>query len=218
VTTLDAAWIILKKEVVETLRDRKTVIVMVVLPLVLYPLLFLGLGQATKAQQDSIGKATLSMGLSGGEAPEELLEALGKVESTSLVHVEDASAAIAKGEASAVAILDDSFLKQLEVGGQGTVTIAFDGSDELSREAKERLEATFSEYVGTVRQRRLTSASLEEEFFRPVAVEIENIAPPARQGGWLLGQILPMLVSMLMIGAAFYPAIDLTAGEKERGT
>lgn len=217
-TMLDAAWVILKKEVVETLRDRKTVIVMVVLPLVLYPLLFLGLGQATKAQQDSIGESQLVLGLSGAEAPAELQKLLEAIESSTLTRVDEPSRALASGRVSAVAVLDDSFQEQIEGGGQGGVTIAFDGSDELSREARERLEGALSEFVASVRERRLDEASLKEDFFKPVAVEVENVAPPARQGGWLLGQILPMLVSMLMIGAAFYPAIDLTAGEKERGT
>ena len=217
-TILDAAWVILKKEVVETLRDRKTVIVMVVLPLVLYPLLFLGLGQATQAQKESIGQALLPMGISGGEAPDELLEALRGIESSTLTRVDEASAAMAEGEVVAVAILEDGFKEQVEAGGQGKVTLAFDGSDELSREAQERFRVAVQAYAESIRTRRLSEANLKEELFTPVAMESENVAPPARQGGWLLGQILPMLVSMLMIGAAFYPAIDLTAGEKERGT
>ncbi len=135
-TMLDAAWVILKKEVVETLRDRKTVIVMVVLPLVLYPLLFLGLGQATKAQQDSIGESQLVLGLSGAEAPAELQKLLDAIESSTLTRVDEPSRALASGRVSAVAVLDDSFEEQIEGGGQGGVTIAFDGSDELSREAR----------------------------------------------------------------------------------
>jgi sodium transport system permease protein len=217
-TILDAAWVILKKEVVETLRDRKTVIVMVVLPLVLYPLLFMGLGQATKAQQESIGQATLPMGISGGEAPQELLDKLAEIESSTVTRVEDPAVAMAGGEVVAVAVLDDDFIQAIDRGGQGSVTLAFDGSDELSREAMERFQEAVQAYAESVRVKRLTAANLQEELFTPVAMEAENVAPPARQGGWLLGQILPMLVSMLMIGAAFYPAIDLTAGEKERGT
>lgn len=217
-TMLDASWVILKKEVVETLRDRKTVIVMVVLPLVLYPLLFVGLGQATKAQQESIGRATLPLGISGGAAPQELLDGLEEIESSTLTRVDDASMAMKAGQVVAVAVLDDDFETEIQRGGQGAVTLAYDGSDELSREAKERFEEAVQAYAESVRSRRLSAASLQEELFRPVAMEAENVAPPARQGGWLLGQILPMLVSMLMIGAAFYPAIDLTAGEKERGT
>ena len=45
-----------------------------------------------------------------------------------------------------------------------------------------------------------------------------NEATPGQMGGYLLGEILPILLVMAIVLGAFYPAIDLTAGEKERKT
>jgi sodium transport system permease protein len=215
---LDAAWVILKKEVVETLRDRKTLIVMVVLPLVLYPLLFLGLGQATKAQQESLEQEALTLGLAGAEPPPAMVALLEEIPSTTLVRVEDAEAAVLDRQVSAAVQIPPEFGPSLDAKGQGKLTLAYDGSDDSSREAETRLRTALEAYAEIVRDARLVEANLAVDYVRPVSMEARNVAPPARQGGWVLGQILPMLVSMLMIGAAFYPAIDLTAGEKERGT
>ena len=50
------------------------------------------------------------------------------------------------------------------------------------------------------------------------ALEDRSIAPRARVGGYLLSKLLPLIVVVMIMLGAFYPAIDITAGERERGT
>src|SRR5262249_27039085 len=45
-----------------------------------------------------------------------------------------------------------------------------------------------------------------------------NVAPPEKVGGNVFGGLIPYLIVILCFTGAMYPAIDLTAGEKERGT
>ena len=213
-----AAGIILRKELVETLRDRKTVIIMVVLPLLLYPLVFIGFSQATMVQTERLAREQVTIGLAGGPAPAELVGALRALESTALVDVEDAEGAVRQGLVLAAAEVDPATRALVEARDQGVVRVYFDGSDDRSRQAEERLREALAAFIEGERARRLGERGLRPEFVDPLAVDAINVAPPERQGGWLLGQILPVLVSFLMIGSAFYPAVDLTAGEKERGT
>ena len=213
-----AAVTILRKELLEALRDRKTLVIMVVLPLLLYPLVFIGFSQATLAQQDRMAREELVLGIGGGPAPAALLGALEAVPSSRLVELQDVDAAVRQGRVFAALDVDPAARALVASGDQGEVRIVYDGSSDRSREAERRLREVVSSYVEQVRRGRLEDAGLRPEFVDPVALDVINVAPPARQGGWLLGQILPMLVSFLMIGAAFYPAVDLTAGEKERGT
>src|SRR6185369_6116265 len=49
-------------------------------------------------------------------------------------------------------------------------------------------------------------------------VERKNVAPPEKVGGATIGGIIPYMIIILCFTGAIYPAIDLTAGEKERGT
>ena len=49
-------------------------------------------------------------------------------------------------------------------------------------------------------------------------VRATNVAQEARRSGQILGLFLPFLLVTMSLLGGFYPAIDLTAGEKERGT
>jgi sodium transport system permease protein len=218
VSPVAAARIIWAKELLEALRDRKTLVIMVVLPLVLYPLVFIGLSQATLAQQELIEADHLTLGVQGSPVPAELQVALDALKDSEIVAVDDAAEAVRAGEVAAALTVPPAAIDGLAAGGQIPVAIVFDGSSDRSHEAESRLRGAVSAFVESVRAARLTEAKLTPEYIDPVALKTDNIAPPARQGGFILGQVLPMLVSFLMIGAAFYPAIDLTAGEKERGT
>lgn len=212
-----AARTILFKELVETLRDRKTLIIMVVLPLVLYPLIFLALGQATMMQQEKLAATALELGLQG-RAPAALDARLRGLEATTIVPVDDAAAAVGAGEVVAALVIPEAAHEALAAGGRATLEVVFDGGSDASREAEQRLRKALEGFAEEVIDARLEARRLERAYVEPLKVEASNVAPPERQGGWILGQILPLLVSMLMIGATFYPAIDLTAGEKERGT
>ena len=76
-------WIIYRKEVREALRDRKTLVIMVLLPLILYPLLFLGLSVGTAVQKEKLAAEPLVIGVSK-DVPQGLRDALAEVEGVSL--------------------------------------------------------------------------------------------------------------------------------------
>ena len=50
------------------------------------------------------------------------------------------------------------------------------------------------------------------------AVTVEGVAPRTAMGGYLLSKILPLIIVVMVMLGAFHPAIDITAGERERGT
>lgn len=59
---------------------------------------------------------------------------------------------------------------------------------------------------------------LPESLVRPFDIEQQNVAPPEKVGGAVLGGLVPYFIILLCLTGAMYPAMDLTAGEKERGT
>ena len=64
----------------------------------------------------------------------------------------------------------------------------------------------------------LAEKSLPPTFARPFELTRKNVAPPEKVGGNLFGGFVPYLISILCFTGAMDPAMDLTAGEKERGT
>ena len=211
-------WVIWRKELVETLRDRKTIVMMVILPLLLYPLIFLALGQATAMQVEALRSMPMRVGL-GPQVQGELRRAIEDLEHTEVVAVagrESLRLRVASGDIQAG--LTGTTSRDDANDGTWDIRLLFDGGSDASREAERRLQQAVSAFGDAQVEARLARLGKPKSFLKPVAVSTDNVAPPQRQGGYLLGQILPMLISVLMIGATFYPAIDLTAGEKERGT
>ena len=67
-------------------------------------------------------------------------------------------------------------------------------------------------------RKRLEARNLPDSLVDPFQVKKQNVAPPEKVSGAAIGGFLPYFVIILCLTGATYPAIDLTAGEKERGT
>jgi len=78
----------------------------------------------------------------------------------------------------------------------------------------ERLERWGAEQLA----QRLAERGLPPSFAEPLLVSDSSVASAERLGGSALGRFLPMLLILMTLLGAFYPSIDLAAGEKERGT
>src|SRR6202049_5155240 len=82
----------------------------------------------------------------------------------------------------------------------------------------DRLQRFFRELRDRAVREHLEARQLPENLARPFDIEEKNVAPPEKVGGALVGGIIPYFVILLCLTGAMYPAMDLTAGEKERGT
>ncbi len=80
------------------------------------------------------------------------------------------------------------------------------------------LEKFFRELRERTVAARLQERALPASLVKPFDFKRENVAPPEKVGGNLLGGIVPYIIIILCFTGAMYPAMDLTAGEKERGT
>ncbi len=65
---------------------------------------------------------------------------------------------------------------------------------------------------------RLVDRGLSADLVKPFEIKRQNVAPPEKVGGNIIGGLVPYMIIILCFTGAMYPAIDLTAGEKERGT
>ena len=84
--------------------------------------------------------------------------------------------------------------------------------------AAHRQERIVGEHRERVVTERLAARGLGPEAVRPFEVRRENVAPPEKVGGNLFGGLVPYFIILLCFTGAIYPAMDITAGEKERGT
>ena len=226
------AYTIFRKEVLDTLRDKRTLIMMVALPVVLYPAMMLLSMEAVMIQRskidDEISRVAIQAEdlalVKGWFAAEEAVEAEREEDDApepskiSLITSENPEGDLARGDLDAVVVVTGRFDDEWAAGGTLPVEILFDHTEMSSMEAagrvRDRLEDAYSGY----REERLARSGLTQEYIDPLDIKRTDVAPPDKSTGHILGLILPMIMIMMITMGAFYPAIDLTAGEKERGT
>ncbi len=102
--------------------------------------------------------------------------------------------------------------------GTRDVRILFDASDDRSRRAQELAYRRLDAWGDSLLAIRLRGAGLPSSFAAPLAVADSSVATAEEAGGYALGRFLPLILVMMTLLGAFYPAIDMAAGEKERGT
>ena len=91
---------------------------------------------------------------------------------------------------------------------------ANDRSQIADRRIRQALDAWQKKWVGT----QLEAAQLSRDLVRPLTVAAHDIAPPATRSALVWSKLLPFVMLIWALTGAFYPAVDLCAGEKERGT
>ncbi len=260
----DIIWTIYRKELLESLRDRRTLFTMMVLPVLIYPVLILGMSKLTDVQE-AASEARPSRVSVWGAAPPALLERLKAGRDVELVNrepmpeslrkgvdsgavapprVREAAQAIEKKDAKdpnpppeadhpavvaarplvlgrkvdAVLLVWPGFETALDQGGLGHVSVLYDSVRTDSEKARNRLDNALDEYRKTALAGREGAHKLPPGFTRAVDRHDQNVASTARRSGRMLGTILPFMLIMMSLVGGFYSAIDLTAGEKERGT
>lgn len=96
--------------------------------------------------------------------------------------------------------------------------ILFNRADDKSYLAYNRVRDVFDAWEAAILKRQLEQARLPQDLTHPVQPRLTNLALDEQVAANLWGKLFPALLVMMSITGAFYPAIDLVAGEKERGT
>jgi sodium transport system permease protein len=210
-----------RKELRDTLRDRRTLISMFVIPILLFPVLTAGFGALAafllqKAQQEGSNIMLL-----GAEHAPVLAEMLRQTEGLNVVPPsDDYVQQINDKKVRAAVEFPPGFETQLRDNAEpAPVLKIFYYQGELrSRIAVQSIRRVTNDYRDELIEQRLTREGLSAELLTPFQPEEENVASAEKVGGNLAGTILPYFIIILCMTGAIYPAMDLTAGEKERGT
>src|SRR5262249_4805201 len=110
------------------------------------------------------------------------------------------------------------FQAGLARGQAGTVKIDVYGGELKSEIAAQNIETFLKEFRDSVATQRLIENHLPAELLRPFLVKRQSVASPEKEAGAVLGGIIAYMLIFMCLQGAMHPAIDLTAGEKERGT
>jgi sodium transport system permease protein len=211
--------IVYRKELRDSLRDRRTIISMIVVPTLVMPALMLGLGTTaarliTRAQQEIPTVMVL-----GGEDSPTTLAALRALKTIKVVPASrDYTNQISEKRIRAAVEIPRGFDAALPGGEPGTVQIYIYEGEMKSSFGAQPLEQFFRQLRDATVNKHLAAYNFPERLLRPFEIRQTNVAPLKKVSGNLIGSVIPYVLILMCMTAAIYPSIDLTAGEKERGT
>jgi sodium transport system permease protein len=211
--------IVYRKELTEALRDRRTLITTFLVPLLMIPILGAGFTGVMSAVIGNAKKERAKVAIVGGEDSPAVVEALRhNAKLNVLPAAGDWRNQVVDKTIRAAVEIPPHFEQDLGKGNAGTVTINVYGGELKSELAAVNVEAVLKEYRDSIATGQLEANHLPTGLLRPFDVKRQNIAPPEKMTGAILGGIIAYMLILMCLQGAMNPAIDLTAGEKERGT
>ena len=241
---LRTALFIARKELVESFRDKNTLIYSVALPLALYPTMFWVMIQGSLLMEGRKERTTVELEIvtaEGRELPVGLEEALAAAqneaddnlgedfEGIEVVSVrtrmgnEDSARELAERASEADESEIDAVLwlaapELADESADAQAILFYDSTDSASKIARDRVAARLPDFAFELRTSEASRLGFDAARLEPLAVERHNIAEEKSMGAYMLSFILPMMMVIMTVMGAVFPAVDLTAGEKERGT
>jgi sodium transport system permease protein len=215
--------ILYQRELRGALRERAIVINSILIPLLLYPLIlwaaFTGImfveGQ-TEGFVSRIKVAEWPKGHSGLQARFQREKALQLVEPP--VTAAEAEQRIRNGGLDAFVEFLPATGTNAELAGNFQARITHDESKERSASARNRVSAAIARYREDWIKREARARGIEAATWEGFTVMTSNVASKKQMGSFLLGMVLPVLFIVMVAMGCFYPAVDATAGERERNT
>jgi len=214
-----AILIVYLKELKDQLRDRRTLISTIVIPTLIMPVMMFGFGAVmTKIIKKAQDEGTNVMIVGSAGAPE-LIKAL-RADPRFRVVAEtgDYQQRIADKKLRVALELPADFEAQVRAGQPATAAVLYYEGEIKSGIGARELEGFMQKYRTTLVEGRLRERGLPLELTKPFELKRRNVAPPEKVGGATIGGFIPYIIIILCFSGAMYPAMDLTAGEKERGT
>lgn len=235
-----AAWQVARTELRSLMRDKRAIFSAFVLPIVLYPFLFLGQDRLESLSKEGLSEREVTVYFADDDAPDDFGARLrDALEDRAPIVVLDADreslaridAEVHKGtDESAVRereLFEDSMgsdaqllihtLPHTDVPGRALVRVHYDGADDLTGEALRRLREAVDELDVAAREQRIATI-LGPDPAAGLALEPRDLASDAQKSGMTLGRFLPLLAVIVLLSGGATAALAAFAGEREAGT
>ena len=212
---------IFKKELKDTLRDRRTLMMMLVIPILIFPIILnVFVGISASFTEEAAGKE-VKIGFIGTadnyvlSQLEKLPESFGKKEIIIYSDTVQLKEDIRKDSVQIGIYTLADFQERMSAKESAPVTVFYNATDLGMKERAEAYLATISDIA---KQERYLEMNLVASELTPITTQYSNVASDEEMIGKLAGGILPYIFIAFGFLGCMYPAIDLFTGEKERGT
>lgn len=214
-----ALWVLLKKELLDVVRDRRTLALTLLLPMLLYPGMLLTMGAVIAAGRERLKNEALVVAVASDDAAAFLADQpVPPKTSYKRLSRADGEAALREQQVAALVDAPGGARRAVAEGRQAVLTVLYTKRYDRSMEGLERLRPVLAALNDSALSLRLGERQLEPTFAAPVKADLVDTDFQKDLGPLIASRLLPIVLLVMLFVGALYPAVDLTAGEKERGT
>ncbi|MCK5878310.1 MAG: ABC transporter permease [Holophagae bacterium] len=198
---------IFQKEFKVFLRDRRTLFMIFVVPIVFYPLMFNVIGHFSSKNRNELKTTTFKVYI----APSVPAEYQQYFPENAHIQVLDTISGSPEIQ------LQDNKLQAIVTMAE-TLEIRYLSSERTSRAAAAKLKTAAENYRDALVTARLQEAGLPDSAIHPFKIERKDVASKAKVSGMFLGRILPYMIIIMLFSGAMGFGLEASTGEKEKGT
>ena len=217
---------IAKKEVIEFARDWRTIMAIIVIPILMFPLLFIMFPLLLESEAAELDSLQVDVIIQTNDMPDDLLN---EINSTSIsisfeTLTNNSTLADPGDDIERLRSLSTDAILRIEQRGEiWYYAIIHISTSESSNEARTRLIQSLTTWEQNETQRRITEQGLDaDSTLNPLRWDGEissgDVATQGEQAGMVLSLFIPLVLAVWTFSSAIQPSIDMTAGERERGT
>lgn len=211
---------VLRKEVVDNFRDRRTILSALFFGPLFGPLLFTGMITLSLERTISETEEALRLPVSGAAHAPSLVQFLRQNNAQVLeveLTLESAGRVIDEGSEDVVLIIAPDYPQALREGRPAVVQLVYDNANSSATKSIRRAKAMLEAYERQLGVLRLQARGIHPSVVQPLALESVDISTPTGRSVMLLGMMNYFIIFSMLMGG-LYLAIDTTAGERERGS
>lgn len=211
---------VFRKELLETVRDRRALLSSLVMGPLFAPLMFIGALSLSLKQSVSTLDEAVAVTVAGGEHAPNLVRFL-REQGLVVTLREGADAQIrgwiGDGGEQVVVAIPATFGEQFTGGRPARVLVYADGSNNKADRRADRVRGALAGYSGSIAALRLQARGISPLVMQAVVVDEVDVSTPASRATLVLGMLSYIILLVTLLGG-MYLAIDATAGERERGS
>ena len=217
---------IAKKEVIEFVRDWRTIVAIIIIPILMFPVLFIVFPILLESEAAELDSRIIEIEVQGEQFPEQLIEQFNysTTEITFQNITFNESLSIPGDDFDRVRNTElDAVLRLNKSGEIWYYSIIYLSTSEGSTEARSRIIESLINWEANLTEVKIVEGGLDvDSTLDPLRydgdISKSDVATEGEQAGLILSLFIPLVLAIWTFSSAIQPSIDMTAGERERGT
>lgn len=211
---------VLKKELLDIVRDKKTLVFTLILPILIYPIMFKFMSSAMEKTQSDVQKE-INIYIDGNK-DSAMAKAITSLDNIKMPDISSPSEALKNGDIQIIVKIPDNFDANIAQGKNDTIELLIDEESNKSMIASSMISEVYENYKNSIVEQRLIENGIDSSVLKPFEVTIKSGINTDNEdinaGATMLLTMIPTLIVILMVSSTVGMAADLGAGEKERFT